>query len=429
VDGTPFSFTSFDEDLVVSGVTYKSTVGFSRSAVQTGSTGQVDNLDVLGYFSDDGIVEEDLKNGLYDYATIYLFAVNWANLSQGICRLRRGWLGQCIRSPVGAFEAELRGLTQALVQEFGNAYQPLCRADLGDAKCGMPIVPPLWQPGAVYQQGAYVRAATQSTDALLVAIFQAQNAGNTGSEPTWNPTIGAITIDTNGVNPVHWESMPYWRGLAAVATPISQHTFISPGLNVPAAGGTSSNSAFVQFRGNVSANTHVTISDGAGGEIGFICFFDAKLKDAWAQFQATIINAVAVHIPNMSVTFPVQYTAVLTNLSGGPGSIIKTGDTLGSIVIQDFTASIFSGAAVTWISGQNNGVTMEMKAYDAGSGTVTLWLGAKYGIQAGDRFLYYPSCDKRRDTCRTRFNNILNNRSEPDMPGMDAVLSYPDTPS
>jgi uncharacterized phage protein (TIGR02218 family) len=70
---------------------------------------------------------------------------------------------------------------------------------------------------------------------------------------------------------------------------------------------------------------------------------------------------------------------------------------------------------------------MEMKTYEPSSSTVTLWLGTHYAIQAGDRFFYHPGCDKRRDTCRTVFNNIVNMRAEPDMPGTDRVLSYPDT--
>ena len=50
----------------------------------------------------------------------------------------------------------------------------------------------------------------------------------------------------------------------------------------------------------------------------------------------------------------------------------------------------------------------------------------KYPIQAGDRFWYYPGCDLLATTCDRKFNNILNFRGEPDMPGMNKMLSYPD---
>src|SRR3954469_4369027 len=84
-DGATFAFTTLDKDLVVSGVTYRSTAGFSVTTIQTGSTGGVDNLQVLGFFDDGpgGISYRDVKNQLFDFATVFLFAMNWQNLAMG----------------------------------------------------------------------------------------------------------------------------------------------------------------------------------------------------------------------------------------------------------------------------------------------------------------------------------------------------------
>lgn len=420
-DGTTYSFTAFDEDLVVDAVTYLSTAGFSRSAINTGSTGEVDNLEVVGFFGGSGIAEEDLKNGLFDYATIYLFAVNWANISQGICRLRRGWLGECIRAPNGSFMAELRGLTQALVQEFGNVYQPLCRADLGDAKCKIPILPAAWAASQAVIAGQYVQALTRGSDALKVAIFQAAAAGTTGSsEPTWNTTIGTTTAD-NGIT---WTSRPYWRGIAAVTGTVDQHNFISSALSLPAAAVTASNVRLVSFRNNVSGGTEITVTDGVtstawttpgtwditGGEAADLLFI---------QLQAS----------GLDMTFTLDSTGLnvgLFNNSGQVGDITKTGDTAGGIAISNFATPILDGGSVTWITGENAGASMELKTYNAGTNQITLWLGMGFPIQVGDTFFFYAGCDKRRDTCLNTFANILNFRGEPDMPGTDALLSYPD---
>jgi uncharacterized phage protein (TIGR02218 family) len=57
---------------------------------------------------------------------------------------------------------------------------------------------------------------------------------------------------------------------------------------------------------------------------------------------------------------------------------------------------------------------------------VTTWLGLSFAPQIGDRFFYYPGCDKRRETCFNKFDNILNFRGEPDMPGVDHMLAYPE---
>nr|WP_325048889.1 phage BR0599 family protein [Rhodophyticola porphyridii] len=34
-------------------------------------------------------------------------------------------------------------------------------------------------------------------------------------------------------------------------------------------------------------------------------------------------------------------------------------------------------------------------------------------------------CDKRMETCRLKFNNLLNFRGFPDIPGDDWLMSYP----
>jgi uncharacterized phage protein (TIGR02218 family) len=49
-----------------------------------------------------------------------------------------------------------------------------------------------------------------------------------------------------------------------------------------------------------------------------------------------------------------------------------------------------------------------------------------FAIQVGDTFTYAPGCDKTRETCCNKFNNILNFRGFPDIPGMDQYLYYPD---
>ena len=58
--------------------------------------------------------------------------------AQGLVKLRRGRLGETTTRD-GSFEAELRGLVDALKQEFGQVYGPTCRADLGDGRCGIDL--------------------------------------------------------------------------------------------------------------------------------------------------------------------------------------------------------------------------------------------------------------------------------------------------
>jgi uncharacterized phage protein (TIGR02218 family) len=114
-DGQQFGFTTFDSDLTIEGVLYRSIDGFSSTAIQSGATGQVDNLQVLGFFAQEGdtggVIERDVKNRLFDYARIYLFFINWASPSSlPPIRMRTGWLGETVVAPNGSFSAELRAL-------------------------------------------------------------------------------------------------------------------------------------------------------------------------------------------------------------------------------------------------------------------------------------------------------------------------------
>lgn len=133
-DGQVLGFTSHDEDLVVSGVTYTAATGYKATAIQTTAQFAVDNLDIEGVLDSAGLLDVDLAAGLWDFSTVEIFEVNWADLTQGTLKQRKGWLGEVRTGRVG-FVAELRGVMQKLQQSLGRLYGSGCDADLGDARC------------------------------------------------------------------------------------------------------------------------------------------------------------------------------------------------------------------------------------------------------------------------------------------------------
>jgi hypothetical protein len=418
IDGATFGFTTFDNDMIILGVLYQSVSGFSQTAIQSGTTGQVDNLQVLGFFSATGVTENDVKNRLFDYASIYLFMVNWADQSMGQLNLRRGWLGETVIATNGAFAAELRGLNQALVQEFGNFYSPLCRNDLGDQNCKVPIMPPLWQPNWSVGKGQYVRQFTAATDDQKVAIYQAQNAGTTwATEPIWSLPPGTTTND----NDIVWLSQVPQRQIAYVTQPIDQHNFQSTAL-VAATGSTGGGSlAQIAVINDVSAGSAMDFTDGINS-FNMPFAYDIKGADAVGLIYRTLQHS------GLNMTYKLSGNAIqLVNNTGLLGNISKTGDILGGILIDNFEAAYLDAGTITWDTGNNAGVSTEMKTYDPASSTVTTYLGMSMPTMIGDRFYYYAGCDKRRDTCVKKFNNIVNFRGEPDIPGIDKMLSYPDS--
>lgn len=135
-DGHVLGFTSCDKDVVVAGVTYKADGAFQASAIQNRAALSTDNQEMIGMIDGAIISEADLRAGLYDHARVDVYVCNWADLTQGVMQLRRGWLGH-IRLMGGKYQAELRGLHDLLQRPFGDVYAPECRYAFGDTSCGI----------------------------------------------------------------------------------------------------------------------------------------------------------------------------------------------------------------------------------------------------------------------------------------------------
>ena len=254
-DGQSFFFTDHDQDLEISGNTYLSAIGYQQTAITADSSLAVDNLEVTGILDSETLIADDLRAGLFDFAEIFLFTVNWADLSQGIMRLRRGTLGEISTTPAGTFQGELRGMAQRLVAKVGDIYTPECRADLGDSKCKVVL-----------------------------------------SDFTITATVTAVT-DT--------------RNFALDVT-------------------------------------------------------DPRAIDGW-----------------------------------------------------------FAAGGLTWTSGANNERTMEIKNWTRIPNAIELFMSMPRPVAIGDTCRLYAGCDKRHDTCRDKFNNIINRRAEDFIPGFDAIIQTP----
>jgi len=136
-DAVVQGFTDHDRPLAFYGVTYDAVSGFTASEVQSSLGLAVDNLTLAGALSSATLNEDDLAAGLYDNAVIEIWRVNWNDVSQRVL-MRAGSLGEVTRNG-NAFQAEIRGLAQALNQPVGRAFGHLCDADLGDARCTVAV--------------------------------------------------------------------------------------------------------------------------------------------------------------------------------------------------------------------------------------------------------------------------------------------------
>lgn len=133
-DGVVLGFTDHDLALSFEGLTFKADTGLSSVALQQSTGLSVDNTEALGALSDASIREDDIEAGRFDGAEVRAWLVNWQDTAQRWLQFR-GTIGE-LRRADGAFQAELRGLTEALNRPLGRVYQRPCTAVLGDNQCG-----------------------------------------------------------------------------------------------------------------------------------------------------------------------------------------------------------------------------------------------------------------------------------------------------
>lgn len=133
-NGRVVAATTLDRDIVFGGVTYESAHGYSGSNIESSAELNPDNLEVDGFLASPAITDDDIHSGLWDYAAIEVFEVNYKDLTQGRNVLRVGTLGE-VRGGRSKFTAELRGLMQAYTRTIVRIITKDCTADLGDARC------------------------------------------------------------------------------------------------------------------------------------------------------------------------------------------------------------------------------------------------------------------------------------------------------
>jgi len=147
-DGNVFTFTDHDADVdtigfnigdndgnpSIGGYVYLAAIGFSPTASQNKSDMSVDNQEATCFIDSVAIKEDEVRYGIWDSATVEIRAVNWADLTQGCVKLRKGYLGN-ISMKNGLLNAEILGLTNLLQIMAGRTYGTSCDAELGDSRC------------------------------------------------------------------------------------------------------------------------------------------------------------------------------------------------------------------------------------------------------------------------------------------------------
>ena len=103
------------------------------------------------------------------------------------------------------------------------------------------------------------------------------------------------------------------------------------------------------------------------------------------------------------------------------------GGTYAFASLPDFTERWFERGRVTVLSGAAAGLVGLVK-FDRevdGQRLVELWVDFGLAPVVGDMVRLEAGCDKLAATCKAKFDNFLNFRGFPDLPGEDWMTSYP----
>lgn len=136
---TPVRLTDLDRDVTYGGNTYKSSAGFFASAVELQAGGVPGDVDTTILFRS-GLIERDaVELGLYNDAEGEILIIDYSAPEDGAITEFLGVVRATLLPDNAGAVFTLRGDTGNLDRPLTEVYTATCRADFGDARCGIDI--------------------------------------------------------------------------------------------------------------------------------------------------------------------------------------------------------------------------------------------------------------------------------------------------
>lgn len=429
-DGKVFGFTDHDMDLFFNGVIYESETGYNRTAIRSDESYSVDNLDVTGFLESDQISDHDLRNGLFDFANVYIFMLNWADMAMADVKLRRGWFGEVTLNNNGMFETEIRGLHQALAFNFLETFQPECRADFCDPRCKLNI--------ADFTYPASVLAFTSRTifQATQLPVVPTTGATSVGSHRYWRITpTGTFYTDYVGFAEIKFYDQDNVEVTGGDTTAFSDRASTGGFLGIGAtlyhsaeARDNNIDSKWVCKQGD-AATAWWSIDFGSDKDIKSLMMVaptdDYHLAPMSFNLEYSDNNINWFFASSNSAHWSGNGQEETWTIGTPTDDPVDYPTSLTALPPPHAGASTFVGGTVTFTTGANRGKTIEIVDYDEVTCTVTLFEATPYEIAQGDKFNIAQGCDKMFATCKV-YANQNNFRGEPHVPGQDEYMRYPD---
>ena len=145
------------------------------------------------------------------------------------------------------------------------------------------------------------------------------------------------------------------------------------------------------------------------------------LADQWQQPRGRLYQALCA-----ADLGDAQCTVSLSDTRYSYQSTVVTIDDAHGFTAQDggYAAGLFAAGLVRFLTGANAGVSVDVRTHRCANqqALFALWRPLPALLKTGDQFIVSAGCDKRLETCRTRFANLINYRGFPRMPGNDVLV-------
>jgi uncharacterized phage protein (TIGR02218 family) len=159
-----------------------------------------------------------------------------------------------------------------------------------------------------------------------------------------------------------------------------------------------------------------------GGEIGSVAIdgetFTADLKGAAAKLEAPVCPATSAEC---RAQFGDKRCRV--DLAGRTIAVHVVASSAGELTVDTSLDDRFVLGRLRYMSGANCGLTTTILSVSGA--TLQVRDLPRVAIEPGSKVELREGCDKRFETCVTRFANAVNFRGEPHLPGTDLLTRYP----
>lgn len=151
------------------------------------------------------------------------------------------------------------------------------------------------------------------------------------------------------------------------------------------------------------------------GKLGEITWSDVGFKaDIFSNMKDLEQNIGEVFTANCRHTLYSQDTPGLIGFCGvNQASFTASGNVTAVVknrwkfqINNTQSSGFYSGGKITFSTGQNAGLSFSVKNHEGQ--TVELFLPTSFPITVNDAFTISAGCDKTMETCKSKFNNIVN---------------------